>query len=451
MRSILLFGLCSAALGLASTPARAADTWSDPHPGMRRLHRVTANQNINVLVVDLCAPGISVRATKSSERQRTVSSFGALVGAQAAINGDFFSYSNYSTNGPSMSGGAAWGGSDHDYVAPVQFGAHRVALPPHESTAGVESWAKEVVSGHPTLLVGGTARNNNGDSLCTARHPRTVLGLSADKRKLFLAVVDGRATGRAGMTCDELSALMKELGASDAVNLDGGGSSTMWIAGTGVVNYPSDGSQRVVANHLAVHATGTGGAPNCPSPTFAATLVGSQDAPLEMTSGEEAVVYIEATNDGNAVWDIVQTRVGTQDPQDRESRFYKEENWIAPNRPTGADHAFGPGTVGRFTWAMVAPEVDKSTRFTETYQLLQEGVTWFGAKHTMKILVHPRSGPTPEIEEEGGTGEETGEEEQPMAGDGGCDAGRGTGGAWLLVVLVAVLPIARSPRRARKR
>src|SRR5690606_28452643 len=101
----------------------------------------------------------------------------------------------------------------------------------------------------------------------------------------------------------------------------------------------------------------------------------------------EAVVYIEATDDGNAVWDIVQTRVGTQDPQDRESRFYKEENWIAPNRPTGADHAFGPGTFGRFTWAMVAPEVDKSTRFTETYQLLQEGVTWFGAKHTMKILV----------------------------------------------------------------
>lgn len=447
MRSIVLLGLCGAAL--VSTAAHAADTWTTPHPGMRRLHRVTSNQNINVLVVDLCAPGVSVRATKSGERRRTVSSFGALVGAKAAINGDFFSYSDYSTNGPAMSGGAAWGGNDHNYVAPVQFGAHRVALPPHESTAGVESWAKEVVSGHPTLLVGGVARNNNGDSLCTARHPRTVLGLSADKRTLYLAVVDGRATGRVGMTCDELAALMKELGASDAVNLDGGGSSTMWIAGSGVVNRPSDGSERVVANHLAIHATGQGGAPNCPSPTFAATLVGSQDAPLEMTSGEEAVVYIEAMNEGNAVWDIVQTRVGTQDPQDRESPFYKEENWISPNRPTGADHStYGPGTVGRFTWAMVAPEVERSTRFTETYQLLQEGVTWFGTKHTMTILVHPRTGPTPEIDEEGGTGEETGEPEE-SPGDGGCSTRRGASGAWLLVALAA-LSIARSSRRRRR-
>lgn len=447
MRSILLFSLCSAALGLSPLAAHAADTWSDPHPGIRRLHRVTANQNVNVLVVDLCAPGVSVRATKSSERQRTASSFGALVGAEAVINGDFFSFSNYSTNGPSMSGGAGWGGADHNYVAPVQFGAHRVALPPHEGTGGVESWAREVVSGHPTLLVGGAARDNNGDSLCTARHPRTVLGLSADKQKLFLAVVDGRATSRIGMTCDELATLLKGLGASDAVNLDGGGSSTMWVSGTGVVNYPSDGSQRVVANHLAIQAAGSGGAPNCPSPTFKATFVGAEDAPLEMTSGEEAVVYIEATNEGNAVWDIVQTRVGTQDPQDRESPFFKAENWIGPSRPTGADHAFGPGAVGRFTWAMVAPEVEKSTRFTETYQLVQEGVTWFGEKHTMTILVHPLSGPTPEVEEEGGTGEETGEEEEPAPGDGGCNT-TGSGGAGALIVLV-LLGFRRTRRVAR--
>ena len=57
-----------------------------------------------------------------------------------------------------------------------------------------------------------------------------------------------------------------ELGAADAVNLDGGGISTMWLAGTGVVNNPSDGSQRVVANHLAIRATGAGPAPNCVAP-----------------------------------------------------------------------------------------------------------------------------------------------------------------------------------------
>jgi hypothetical protein len=427
-----------AAIGFAATPAHAQDTWSDPHPGMRRLHRVTANQNINALVVDLCAAGVSVRGTKSTERQRTVSSFAALVGAEAAVNGDFFSFDDYSTNGPSMSGGAAWGGADHGYVAPAQFGANRVALPGHEGTSGVESWAREVVSGHPTLLVAGSPRNNNGDSLCTARHPRTVLGLSADKQHLILAVIDGRATARIGMTCDEMAALMKELGAADAMNLDGGGSSTMWVAGPGVVNFPSDGAQRVVGNHLAIHATGTGGAPNCPNPTFKSTFVGSE-SPLEMTSGDEAVVFVEANNEGNATWSIEQTRVGTQDPQDRESAFFKAENWINASRPSGADHTYGPGTLGRFTWAMVAPEVDKSTTFVETFQLVQEGVTWFGDKHTMTIRVHPRSGPTPD--DDGSDGDDD------MTGDGGCNAGGGAGGMWLLAL--GVLAVWRRSRRTR--
>src|SRR5688572_21142447 len=99
---------------LVASTAHAADTWTTPSPGVRRLHRVTSNQNINVLVVDLCAPGVSVRATASNERQRTVGSFGALVNAQAAINGDFFSFENYSTGGPSMHAGTAWGGADHN-------------------------------------------------------------------------------------------------------------------------------------------------------------------------------------------------------------------------------------------------------------------------------------------------------------------------------------------------
>lgn len=51
------------------------------------------------LEIDLCASGIGVRATQSSERQRTVSSFAGLVDADAAINGDFFSYATYGTSG----------------------------------------------------------------------------------------------------------------------------------------------------------------------------------------------------------------------------------------------------------------------------------------------------------------------------------------------------------------
>lgn len=244
--------------------AEAADTWSDPYPGVKHLHRVTSNQNLHVLVVDLCTPGVGVRATAQGERGRTVSSFGAAVGAAAAINGDFFG-SGYSTDGPARSGGAPWGGGDHGYVAPLVFGEHRVALAPHEDQSGVPDWAREVVSGHPSIVLGGQYRNNDGDPLCSNRHPRTAAGLSADRRTLVLAVVDGRATARIGMTCGELAGLMQEMGAHDVVNLDGGGSSTMWLGNAGIVNRPSDGSPRVVGNHLAIYASGSGDAPFCPS------------------------------------------------------------------------------------------------------------------------------------------------------------------------------------------
>src|SRR5690606_34476395 len=186
----------------------------------------------------------------------------SLVGAQAVINGDFFG-SGYSTDGPVVHAGSVWGGADHGYVAPLAFGDHRVELAPHEDQSGVQPWMQEVVSGHPTLVYEGQRRNNNGDPLCSNRHPRTAVGLSADKRTLFLAVVDGRASTRIGMTCDELADLLTGLGAHTVMNMDGGGSSTMWMAGAGVLNNPSDGSQRVVGNHLAIYARGSGDAPHC--------------------------------------------------------------------------------------------------------------------------------------------------------------------------------------------
>ena len=407
-----------------AAPAQATDTWSDPFPGVRRLRRVTTTQNINVLVVDLCAPGVSVRATATGERQRTVSSFGTAVGAQAAVNGDFFSFETYSTNGPSMSNGVAWGGNDGNYVAPIQFGQNQVAIPAHNGTGGVAPWAREVVSGHPTLLVAGVGRDNNGDALCTARHPRTALGFNADRTKLFLAVIDGRATNRVGMTCDEMETLFTGLGATDAVNLDGGGSSAMWLAGTGVVNNPSDGSQRVVANHLAIRATGNGEAKHCPAKELGAKAA-AVEAPLELVSGEEAVVYLELENTGDIAWTAAKTRVGTQDPQDRESAFFKAENWLSPERPTAPDMTTAPAAVGRFSWAMVAPEVTETTTFDETFQLVQEGVAWFGPKQTMSIVVHPRSGPTVD---EG--------EEEPAPESGGCSTGGGAGLglAWLVLL-----------------
>ncbi len=88
------------------------------------------------------------------------------------------------------------------------------------------------------------------------RHPRTAVGVSADGTTLIVAVVDGRRAGwSVGMTLPELADLMIEQGAREAINLDGGGSSSfVYVGADGKVleNKPSDGSFRPVANHLGV-------------------------------------------------------------------------------------------------------------------------------------------------------------------------------------------------------
>lgn len=90
-------------------------------------------------------------------------------------------------------------------------------------------------------------------------HPRTAVGVDADTGEVLLLVVDGRQDDSRGYTMVELANLMIDLGADEAVNLDGGGSSTMVAKnrkGTmAVLNDPSDGFQRWVANAIEVTYT----------------------------------------------------------------------------------------------------------------------------------------------------------------------------------------------------
>ena len=80
------------------------------------------------------------------------------------------------------------------------------------------------------------------------KHPRTALGWN--ERYFYLVEVDGRQKHLSiGMTLKELAQYMVSLGCREALNLDGGGSSTMWLF-DGVVNSPSDDEERPVANAL---------------------------------------------------------------------------------------------------------------------------------------------------------------------------------------------------------
>ncbi|MFT3710060.1 MAG: phosphodiester glycosidase family protein [Archangium sp.] len=254
------------AFTLLASSAFAADTWTTPFAGVRKLYRTSASPvwQIHALEIQLDQPGVSIRATASSERRRTPSSFARLVGAQMAVNGDFFSYTDYSTSGLSAGNGAKWADTaDTNGSATFAFGAaptNRVELSAKASTITFDgTWMKGVVSGHPDLIRGGTiSSGQHTTSFCTTRHPRTALGLSQDKKTLYLVVVDGRTSLSVGMTCTELATLLRGLGAYEAVNLDGGGSSAMYLAGQGVVNHPSDGSERTTGNQLAVFAPSSG-------------------------------------------------------------------------------------------------------------------------------------------------------------------------------------------------
>jgi hypothetical protein len=113
--------------------------------------------------------------------------------------------------------------------------------------------AVDALGGNPRLVVDGAVSGPevDGTGEFFGRHSRTAVGVTADGR-LLLVVVDGRQPGYSrGMTLRELAELMQRLGAQQAMNLDGGGSSEMVVNGL-PASRPSDGRGRGIANALVV-------------------------------------------------------------------------------------------------------------------------------------------------------------------------------------------------------
>lgn len=120
-----------------------------------------------------------------------------------------------------------------------------------------------VVGGGPQLVEGGEnvvmqahTREGIALSFVTTRHPRTAVGIMPDGKTVVFVVVDGRQPSLSrGIGLEELADYMKSLGVKTAMNLDGGGSSTMVVRDE-VVNFPSDaGGPRSVTNALVVSRT----------------------------------------------------------------------------------------------------------------------------------------------------------------------------------------------------
>jgi hypothetical protein len=116
-----------------------------------------------------------------------------------------------------------------------------LSMKTHPDLTGVNT----AIGGGPLLIANGTKQTFSPNP---PRHPRTAIGWNA--MNLFLVVVDGRQKDLSvGMTLPELADLMLDLGCTDAQNLDGGGSSTLWLGGT-LMNSPSDSQERRIANGL---------------------------------------------------------------------------------------------------------------------------------------------------------------------------------------------------------
>ena len=275
LRTITLTGLLVATWTLALAAELPTER---PYPGIS-YHQETRQappMRLFVATVDLTRPGLKVRIAPGGDDPdgpgewettlMTPTRIAARDGFSLAINGDFFSirqpadavaWPSYRPGvwanviGPAVSTGNTWSRSNKKRPCLIVRGKGRVAI---DQIAKPPADAQEVIAGNVMLVAGGkVVPQRNQD-----KHPRTVVGLNDRGTRLVILVVDGRRPGEAsGMSYDELAREMLRLGCKTAINLDGGGSSVMVLRDPEthrwrVLNQPSDGQERPVANVLGI-------------------------------------------------------------------------------------------------------------------------------------------------------------------------------------------------------
>ncbi|MEA1974266.1 MAG: phosphodiester glycosidase family protein [Bacillota bacterium] len=115
---------------------------------------------------------------------------------------------------------------------------------------------KSIIGGGSIIVKDGQI-NSEFSLEIKGEHPRTAIGYTKDRKHIIMTTVEGRKSFIPGVTENELANIMIDLGADYALNLDGGGSSTLAIRGFGlnelnVMNYLSDGSQRRIYNAIGI-------------------------------------------------------------------------------------------------------------------------------------------------------------------------------------------------------
>jgi len=222
-------------------------------------------QNINIFKVNLNRREISItyNPLQNIPLSRQVTGTGAL----AAINGGFFDVRNggsvtfIRTGGSTLKSEKWMRNSNINGAVLIRSGKYiyiEKAMP--------DLWYDDHCEYEDVLLTGPLMIKDRmtlpipETPLAVNRHPRTAIG-TRNHRKVILLTLDGRSGEALGMTILELTSLMRYLGCRNAVNLDGGGSTTAWIEGrpfNGVVNMPCDNKkfdhdgERAISNGIVI-------------------------------------------------------------------------------------------------------------------------------------------------------------------------------------------------------
>lgn len=224
-----------------------------------------ANQYISFVEIKNIGKKVKLSVGADSRTLYKTSEFGIKNNALLAINGTFFDIKNGGSVDYIRANGQLINSNKLDnnqrarhQQAAIVIDKGRLAIKKWNNTLLWEEGLKEsdiMVSG-PLLIFKNSVETLDKSSFTTARHPRTVVGVKKNGNVILLTV-DGRHENSAGMSLSELTLLMKWLGSEDALNLDGGGSTTLWVNNNqknGVINYPSDNKkwdhegERKVAN-----------------------------------------------------------------------------------------------------------------------------------------------------------------------------------------------------------
>ena len=172
--------------------------------------------------------------------------------ATVAINGTYYNMRQGNSVCFYMNKGVAIDSTSHSEFASRVNGAvilqrRKVALTPwsYDIERTFIGKRKSVLASGPLLIEDGEYSDWSrcDKAFIETRHPRSAMFIKNDGTIVMLTV-DGRSKGNAaGMNIPELAYLVKMLGGKEGINLDGGGSTTLWVRGeehNGVVNYPCD-------------------------------------------------------------------------------------------------------------------------------------------------------------------------------------------------------------------